>query len=74
MNKDYSLVPEDGELLHIDTRDKFSFTVHYKPKPRMKVVREVLKAQDYLVKGLKAGGVRLAAKEMSRLEVKPEAK
>jgi len=74
MNKDYSLVPEDGELLHIDTRDKFSFTVHYKPKPRMKVVKEVLKAQDYLVKGLKAGGVRLAAKEMSRLEVKADTK
>mgnify|MGYP000989396519 CR=1 FL=1 len=27
-------------------------------------------AQDYLVKGLKAGGVRLAAKEMQKLEVK----
>ncbi len=70
MNKEYSLVPEGGELLHIDGRDKFNFTVHYKPKPRLKVTKEVFKAQDFLVKGLKAGGVRLANKEMSKIEVK----
>lgn len=70
MNKEYSLVPEGGELLHIDARDKFSFTVHYVPKPRLKVAKETFKAQDYLVKGSKSGGVRLASKEMSKLEVK----
>ena len=70
MNKEYSLVPEGGELLHIDARDKFNFNVHYKPKPRLKVAKETFKAQDYLVKGLKAGGVRLANKEMSKIEVK----
>jgi topoisomerase-4 subunit A len=70
MNKEYSLVPEDGELLHIDARDKFSFMVHYVPKPRLKVAKETFKAQDYLVKGAKSGGVRLASKEMSKIEVK----
>jgi topoisomerase-4 subunit A len=68
MNKEYSLVPEGAEVLHVDTRPKFSFTVHYAPKPRLKVTRETFKAQDYLVKGLKAGGVRLAAKEAARVE------
>ncbi|MDR1059254.1 MAG: DNA topoisomerase IV subunit A [Treponema sp.] len=70
MNKEYSLVPEGAEVLHVDTREKFSFTVHYKPKPRLKVTKEVFKAQNYLVKGLKAGGVRLAAKEAAGVEVK----
>ena len=70
MNKEYSLVPEGGELLHIDVRDKFGFVLHYVPKPRLKIAKEAFKAQDYLVKGLKAGGVRLAAKEMQKLEVK----
>ncbi|OHE76092.1 MAG: DNA topoisomerase IV [Treponema sp. RIFOXYC1_FULL_61_9] len=70
MNKEYSLLPEGGELLHIDARDKFAFTVHYVPKPRLKVAKEAFKAQDYLVKGSKSGGVRLAPKEMSRIEVK----
>jgi topoisomerase-4 subunit A len=70
MNKEYSLVPEGAEVLHVDTRPKFVFTVHYAPKPRLKVTTETFKAQDYLVKGLKAGGVRLAAKEIARLECK----
>jgi topoisomerase-4 subunit A len=70
MNKEYSLVPEGAEVLHVDTREKFSFTIHYKPKPRLKVTKEVFKAQNYLVKGLRAGGVRLAAKEAAGAEVK----
>jgi topoisomerase-4 subunit A len=70
MNKEYSLVPEGAAVLHVDTRQKFSFTLRYTHKPRIKVLTETLKAQYYLVKGLKAGGVRLAAKEAARVEVK----
>ncbi|MDR2258859.1 MAG: DNA topoisomerase IV subunit A, partial [Treponema sp.] len=70
MNKEYSLVPEGAVVLHVDTRQKFSFTIRYVPRPRLKVLAETFKAQDYLVKGLKAGGVRLAAKEAARAEVK----
>jgi topoisomerase-4 subunit A len=70
MNKDYSLVPEGATVLHVDTRLKFSVTVNYAPKPRLKVLKEVFKAQDYNIRGLKAGGVRLAAKEVKSIEVK----
>ncbi|MDR2185151.1 MAG: DNA topoisomerase IV subunit A [Treponema sp.] len=70
MNKDYSLVPEGAAVLHADTRSKFTFTVRYKPKPRLKVLQETFKAQDYLVKGLKAGGVRLAPREAVSVETK----
>jgi topoisomerase-4 subunit A len=70
MNRDYSLVPEGAEVLHVDTRPRFSFTLYYAPKPRLKITREVFKAQDYLVKGLKAGGVRLAAKVVEKIELK----
>jgi topoisomerase-4 subunit A len=70
MNKEYSLVPEGALVLHVDTRQKFSFTLYYTPKPRLKITKEIFKAQDYMVKGLKAGGVRLAAKEVDRVEVK----
>jgi topoisomerase-4 subunit A len=70
MNKEYSLVPEGAEVLHVDTRQKFMFTIKYKPKPRIKITAETFKAQDYLVKGLKAGGVRLASREVSRVDVK----
>ncbi|MDR1948707.1 MAG: DNA topoisomerase IV subunit A [Spirochaetaceae bacterium] len=68
MNKEYSLVPEGALVLHVDTRQKFTFTLRYTPKPRLKVSEESFKAQDYLVKGLKAGGVRLAAKEVKEVK------
>jgi topoisomerase-4 subunit A len=70
MNKDYSLVPEGAEVLHVDTRDKFNFTVRYKPKPRLKVLSEAFKAQEYPIRGLKAGGIKLAGKEAAGITVK----
>ena len=68
INKDYFLVPDGAQVLHIDTRPKFVFTVHYVPKPRLKVLTENFKAQDYNVRGLKAGGIRLANKEVEKVK------
>ena len=70
MNKEYSLVPEGALVLLVDTRRKFSFTLHYAPKPRLKVLKESFKAHDYNVRGLKAGGIRLASKEVTKVEIK----
>jgi topoisomerase-4 subunit A len=70
MNKDYSLVPEGAQVLHIDTREKFVFTLHYVPKPRLKILTEAFKSQNYAVRGLKAGGIRLSSKEVKKAEVK----
>jgi topoisomerase-4 subunit A len=70
MNKDYSLVPEGATVLHIDTRAKFNFTAKYKPKPRLKVLEEKFKAQNFAVKGLKANGVRLSNKEIQKIDLK----
>ena len=68
MNKDYFLVPDGAVILHIDTRSKFTFSVRYVPKPRLKVLSEAFRAQDYNVRGLKAGGVRLANKEAEKVD------
>ena len=65
MNKEYLLAPEGAKVLHIDTRPKFAFTLKYVPKPRLKVLSEDFKAQKFGVRGLKAGGIRLASKEVS---------
>jgi topoisomerase-4 subunit A len=70
MNKEYSLVPEGATVFHVDTRDKFSFTVRYVPKPRLKVTKEAFKSQDYAVRGLKAGGLRLATREAEGVDLK----
>jgi len=69
MNKDYFLVPDGAAVLCIDTRPKFTFTLKYTPKPRLKVLTEEFKAHDYSVRGLKAGGIRLASREVSKVEI-----
>ena len=68
MNKEYSLVPEGAEVLLVDTREKFTFTLHYVPRPRLKVTKESFKAQDYNIRGLKAGGIRLSSKEIKSID------
>jgi len=68
MNKGYALVPDGADVLLVDTREKFSFTLHYKPKPRLKLLKEAFKAQNYNIRGHKAGGIRLATKELEKVE------
>lgn len=68
INKEYSLAPENAEILLVDTRKDFSFTIHYVPKPRQKIDSETFKVQDFAVKGAKAGGIRLASRELERIE------
>jgi topoisomerase-4 subunit A len=72
MNKEYQLVPEGATVLLIDTRKKFNFSAHYAPKARVKIKLEVFKVQDFAVKGLKAGGVRLATREIERVATKQQ--
>lgn len=69
MNRDYLIVPDGTEVLHIDVRDKFNFTVKYVPKPRIKITQESFKSQSFEVKGLKAQGLRLSTREVESIEV-----
>ncbi len=69
MNRDYLIVPDGMEVLHIDTREKFSFTLHYVKKPRIKVKEETFNSADYEEKGHKAQGVRLSLHETASVEV-----
>ena len=71
MNRDYMLAPDGTEVLHIDTRERFSFTLHYEKKPRVKVLSEDFNAGDWEERGLKAGGVRLSAHETASITVEP---
>ena len=36
----------------------------YKPKPRLRKLNEVFPIAEYPVRGLRAGGIRLSAKEL----------
>ena len=69
MNRDYFIVPEGMEVLHVDTRNKFSFTLNFVQKPRLKITEQSFKAQDYEEKGLKTLGVRLVPREVESITV-----
>jgi topoisomerase-4 subunit A len=72
MNKEYSIIPESAEgaeVLLASAEKKFSFVLNYTPKPRLKTTSEKFKSADFLVKGAKSQGVRLANKEVASAAV-----
>lgn len=69
MNRDYFFAPDGMEVLWVDTRKNFEFTLNYVKKPRIKVLQEKFNTSDYAEKGLKAQGVRIVAKEVQSVGV-----
>ena len=72
MNRDYMLAPEGTEVLHIDTREKFDFTLHYVKKPRIKIKEESFNSADFEEKGHKTLGVRLSTQETDTVTVQKD--
>lgn len=68
LNKDYSLIPEDAELLFFTAEPKKAFTARYAPKPRTRINVETFKVENFPIKGLKAMGVRLSSREILEVE------
>jgi len=70
LNKSYPLIPEKAKILCFTTAEQATIRVSYKPKPRVRILEEQFSISDYGVKGVKAGGVRLANREVktARLE------
>lgn len=68
MNRDYFLAPDGMEVLHVSTAERFSFTLHYEQKAKVKILKESFRAEDFAEKGLKTLGVRLSARACERLE------
>ena len=50
--------------MKLTTEQNVEAVVTYKPTPRMKITEESFPVKEYLVKSVKAAGVRLAAKEV----------
>ena len=69
LNKGYTIVPENCTLLRLTTDLDAVATIEYKPQPRLKVLEESCSVGDYLVKGIKANGIRLANKEMKSVRM-----
>jgi topoisomerase-4 subunit A len=64
LKKGYDLIPPGGKAIKLTTDRDLMVVVDYKPKPRVRVVQEEFDVEDFLVKGNKAKGVRLASREV----------
>lgn len=69
LNKVYELVPEDAKLLKMTTDSDKKVSLDYKPKPRLRKLNEEFSIAQYPVRGLRAGGIRLAAKELQTCKI-----
>jgi topoisomerase-4 subunit A len=69
LNKGYSLVPENATILKLTTDENARLVIDYKPKKRVRVLQEEFSTGDFLVKGVRAGGVRLASREVKSVKL-----
>ncbi len=72
LNKGYELIPDGCTLLKMTLGTGLFVSLTYKPKPRLKVLNEEFAIDDYIVKGVKAQGVRLANKEIKSVKIVQE--
>jgi topoisomerase-4 subunit A len=63
IGKSYELLPEDSKLLKFTTKESWNVYVGYVPKKGMRILEETFPLNDFLIKGVKAGGVRITTKE-----------
>jgi topoisomerase-4 subunit A len=68
-NHEYTFVPEDATVVHIDNRLQFNFTVYYTSKPQRKIVKETFNSDHFMVKNVKNKGVCISKKEYHRIKI-----
>lgn len=70
LDKAYKILP-DGAILHAFTTQKAgTITLKYKKKPNLRVLEEEFRIEDYLVKGVTSGGVRMSTKEVGSIRIR----
>jgi topoisomerase IV subunit A len=74
MQKAYMLVPEGSTVQMFTTEKEGTIEVEYKPRAYLRVLEESFNLTDYLVKGVKAQGVRLSNKEAKSVKFVPTLK
>lgn len=71
LKKVYPLLPEgDFKLVKLSTYANAELTITYKPKAGLRILEEKFYFSDYLVKNVKANGVRIAVKEVASLKLR----
>ena len=70
LSRTYELVPQGATLIKLTTGESGTVTLDYKPKPRVRILEEAFKIADYPIRGLRAGGIRLASRELKSCRIR----
>ncbi|OQY33381.1 MAG: DNA topoisomerase IV [Spirochaetaceae bacterium 4572_59] len=65
LNKVYELIPENGQFVRFTIKTDVSVVVDFKQKTLIRTGSDTFPVDDYLVKGVKAQGVRIKPKEFT---------
>ncbi len=68
LEKSYPYVPDNCKVLKLTVKEDLEVVVTFKPKARLKILEERKPLPDFLVKGVKAAGVRLSTKEIKSVK------
>ena len=68
MNRDYSILPEDGEVLFLREGTPDKLYVKYRPAKSQRIHQQCFTPADTPVKGVKARGNQLTSKAIARLD------
>ncbi len=67
-DRSYVFVPEKSKILKVTVKKDVEVVIQYRPKPRVKILEEKIPLSSFLIKGLKANGVRLSTKEIKSVK------
>jgi topoisomerase-4 subunit A len=71
LKKAYSLIPKGNyKMVKLSTHPNAELTVKYKPKPGLRILEEQFYFSDYLVKNVRANGVRIVVKDVASLKLR----
>jgi topoisomerase-4 subunit A len=74
LNKGYQIQPEGCTLMGLTVNEDGFIKLEYHPKPRVKILEDKFKIRDYLVKSVKAGGVRMAPRDLKAVSFEESGK
>ncbi len=68
VDKSYVFIPDNSKILKLTIKEDVDLVINYKPKARVKILEEKVPIHSFLVKGVKASGVRLSTKEIKTIK------
>lgn len=64
LNKSYELIPSGATIIGFELGENLNIELTYKPKARTRIQEETFSLQDFPLRGLKAGGLKLSSREV----------